>query len=240
MKGTVHAAIGASAPVGLVVTQHVTIIQGVVMGAVSAGFSLLPDLDHPSACASRALGKPVHRAVHGLCRTVMKATALDRDLGYIRYQEGKGRDPYHRTLTHTLLVAVGLGVLAYGLTWLSMLATGVMAAFGVFLLWPLHRKTIGLVAACAAGAAVGAVLFLDPWLMALAVAGGYASHIVADGCTAAGVPALWPMRIQGKRWWNIRLLGGMVSSGSLEERGPAIGVSMAFNASLVLLSSANF
>lgn len=210
------------------------------MGAVSAGFALLPDLDHPSACASKALGRPVHRVVHSLCKKAVRATALGRDRNYIRYQEGRGRDPYHRTLTHALLVAAGLGVLAYTLTWLSMTATGLMAAFGVFLMWPLHRKAIGLVAACAAGAAVGAVLLLNPWLMALAVAGGYASHIVADGCTAAGVPALWPMKIQGKRWWNIRLLGGMVSSGSLEERGPAIGVSMAFNASLVLLSSANF
>ena len=47
MKGTVHAAIGASAPVGLVVTQHVSILQGLTMAAVSVGFSLMPDLDHP-------------------------------------------------------------------------------------------------------------------------------------------------------------------------------------------------
>ena len=54
MKGTVHAAIGASAPACLVVTQHVSILQGISMAAVSAGFSLMPDLDHPKACATQA------------------------------------------------------------------------------------------------------------------------------------------------------------------------------------------
>lgn len=236
MKGSVHAAIGASAPAGLVLTQHVSILQGAVMAAVSAGFSLLPDLDHPNACASKALGASVHRAVHSLCKTAVKATMTRRDWGRIRYQQGTGRDPYHRTLTHTLSVAAGLGVITYSLTWLSTLATGAIAAFGVFLMWPLYRKTIGLVVGISAGAAVGAVLLLDPWLMALAVTGGYVSHIVADGCTTAGVPALWPMEIQKKRWWSIRLLGAGVASGSPEEKGPAVGVAAASNVLLILLS----
>lgn len=236
MRGTVHAAIGASAPVGLVVTQHATILQGAVMAAVSAGFSLMPDLDHPKAVASQALGKPVHAAIHGLCKFVVKRTALGRDRSYIRYRQIRGQDPYHRTLTHTLLVALLMGVLAYGITYVSVVGGAAVAAFGVFMLWPLYRKTISLVAAGAAAVAVGSVFLLNPWLMGLAVAGGYASHIVADGCTAAGVPALWPLSIQGKRWWNIRLLGGMVASGSAEEKGPAIGVALASNALLVLLS----
>jgi len=236
VKGSVHAAIGASAPAGLVLTQHVSILQGVVMAAVSAGFSLMPDLDHPNACATKALGKPVHKAVHTLCKAVVKSTAMGRDRSYLTFRKARGQDPYHRTLTHTLLVSVAMGALAYVLTMASPIACGTLAALGVFTLWPLYRKTIGLVVLGAAVAAVGSVIYLDPWLMALAVTGGYASHVVADGCTTAGVPAFWPLAIQGKRWWNIRLLGGSVSSGSAAEKGPAIGVAMASNALLVLLS----
>jgi membrane-bound metal-dependent hydrolase YbcI (DUF457 family) len=232
----VHAAIGASAPVGLVLTQHASILQGATMAAISAGYALMPDLDHPDACASKALGSPVHKVVHSLCKVVVKSTATGRDRSYIRWKLIKGRDPYHRTLTHTLLVAVAVGVAAYALAFVSAVATGLTAALGVFMLWPLYRKTVGAVVLGAAVAAVASVIYLNPWLMGLAVMGGYASHIVADGCTAAGVPALWPLKIQGKRWWNIRLLGGLVSSGSFEEKGPAIGVAMASNALLVLLS----
>ncbi|QBZ71989.1 hypothetical protein SEA_KRADAL_91 [Streptomyces phage Kradal] len=236
MKGTVHAAIGASAPAGLVITQHASIMQGAVMSAISAGFALLPDIDSPRAYASTALGRPVHKLVHSLCRKTVDATALGRDKGYIRWKRIRGHDPYHRTLTHTLVAALVMGIVAYLLTLAGGMATGAVAAFGVFLLWPMYRKTIPLVVVGAAAVAVGSVLYLDPWLMGLAVSVGYASHIVADGCTTAGVPALWPMRIQGKRWWNIRLLGPMVASGSLEEKGPAVGVAMASNALLILLN----
>jgi len=236
VRGTVHAAIGASAPIGLVVTQNASILQGAVMGAISAGFSLMPDLDHPKACATQALGKPVHKVVHRLCKTVVDATSVGRDRSYIRWKLINKRDPYHRTLTHTLLASVVMGILVYVASLLSPVAMGAVAAFGVFMLWPLYRKSLGLVALGAAVCAVGAVLYLNPWLIALAVTGGYVSHVVADGCTAGGVPAFWPLRIQGKRWWNIRLLGGIVASGSAAEKGPAIGVAMASNALLVLLS----
>ena len=236
MRGTVHAAIGASAPVGLVVTQHTTILQGFTMAAVSAGFSLMPDLDHPRATASRALVELVHRVVHGLCRVVVSGTATGRDRSYISYQQMKRRDPYHRTLTHTLLASVAVGTLAYLLASISPTGAGAVAAFGVLMLWPLYRKTVGLVVLGAAAAAVGAATLLSPWLVGIAVTCGYVSHVVADGCTTAGVPALWPLKIQGKRWWNIRLLDGVVASGSFQEKGPAVGVAMASNVLLVLLA----
>lgn len=232
-----HAVIGASAPVGLVVTQTVSVMQGVVMAGVSAGFSLLPDLDHPKATASTALGKPIHRVVHALCKTVVEATALGRDRSYIRWKSIQRKDPYHRTLTHTLAMALLMGILVYGLTFfLGPVATGAVAAFGVLLLWPLYRKTIPLVIFGAAAVAMGASFYLTPWLMGLAALVGYISHIVADGCTKGGVPALWPLSIQGKRWWNIRLLGGEVASGSTAENGPAVGVAMASNVLLILLN----
>jgi membrane-bound metal-dependent hydrolase YbcI (DUF457 family) len=128
-----------------------------------------------------------------------------------------------------------VGAMAYLLTFAGPITAALAAAFGVFLLRPLHRGAIGLIAIGAAMTAAGSALLLNPWLMALAAAGGYLSHIVADACTKGGVPAFWPISIQGKRWWNIRLLGRAVTSGSSQEKGPAIGVSLAANALLVFL-----
>lgn len=235
VKGSVHAAIGASAPIGLVMTRDVTLFQGVVMAGISAGYALLPDLDHRDSKASQALGSLAHKAVHGFCKKVVDRSSTDRDRKYTTWLSIRHRGPYHRTFTHTLAATLAIGLIAYGLAWLGTAAIGFLASLGVLLLWPLYRKTIGPVVLSAAAAAVGAVLFLTPWLMALAVGGGYFSHIVADACTKTGVPALWPLRIRGKRWWNIRLLSSMVASGSAQEKGPAVGVSLASNALLLFL-----
>jgi membrane-bound metal-dependent hydrolase YbcI (DUF457 family) len=226
------------------VTGHVDPLQGAVMAAVSAGFALLPDLDHPKATATKALGMPVHLLVHGLCKAAVGATATGRDRGYIAWQRMQKRDPYHRTLTHTLVAAALVGCVGFLSVLAGAVSTGLVASFGVFLLWPLRKGAIGPVVLAAAATAVGAVFLLDPWLMALAVGGGYVSHIAADACTAAGVPALWPLTVRTggvkgfpgkKRWWNVRLLGGLVASGSREEKGPAIGVALAVNGVLLLL-----
>lgn len=235
MRGSVHAAIGASAPIALVLTRHVDPFQGIVMAAVSAGFALLPDLDHPDACASKALGKPVHRVVHSLCKAAVQATATGKDRQSIAWKEVRKRDPYHRTLTHTVAASLAVASAAFLAASAGAVPAAMVAALGVFMLWPLRRGAVGPVVMAALVAAVGAAVLLDPWLLALAVGGGYLSHVVADGCTAAGVPAFWPVPIQKKRWWSIRLLGGLVSSGSAGEKGPAIGVALASNGLLLLL-----
>jgi hypothetical protein len=236
VKGSVHAAIGASTPIGLVITQHVTIFQGVAMAAVSAGYSLLPDIDCRNAAADRALGGAAHKVVHKVCSGVYRSTGTHRDLASIEWARARRwRDPYHRTLTHTIAASLMVGVMAYILTFAGPITAALAAAFGVFLLRPLHRGAAGLVVIGAAMTAAGSALLLNPWLMALAAAGGYLSHIVADACTKGGVPAFWPIPIQGKRWWSIRLLGRAVTSGSSREKGPAIGVSLAANALLVFL-----
>lgn len=255
MRGTVHVAIGASAPTGLVLTGHVTILQGATMAAISAGFALAPDLDTPNSLASKALGGVVHRVVHSLCRVVFTASAAGPDRSRAAWRAGHlGRDPFHRTLTHTLVAAVAVGAVAYLVALTSLIAAGLLAALGVFLLWPLDRRLgrslpggltarelrrlasrAAVVAVAATGAALGAMLLLGPWLMALAVGGGYLSHLVADACTKQGVPALWPLPVDGRRWWEIKLLGPLVRSGDPVERGPAVGVSLASNGLLLLL-----
>ncbi|WP_374215315.1 metal-dependent hydrolase [Streptomyces sp. NEAU-Y11] len=232
MKGSVHVAIGASAPIGLVATQAITIPQGVVMAIVAAGYAVLPDVDTPTSCASRALGPLAHKAVHGLCRSVVDRTALRRDKSRVRWMEIRRRDPYHRSLTHTLAATLLLGCIALGSSWAHPAFAGFLAALGAFLLWPICGR-FGLIVPAAAVAALGAATVLSPWMVTLAVTGGYMSHLLADACTTAGVPLFWPLEIQGKRWWYIRLLGASVTSGSPGERGPAVGVALASNVLLL-------
>lgn len=236
MKGSVHAAIGASAPIGLVVTQHASLFQGAVMAAVSSGFALLPDLDTGKSMASKALGGPVHHAVHWMSRVAMDRTATGPDRGNMSWMKIRKRDPYHRGVTHTLVAAVVMATAAYLSFWVHPILVGLLGSLAVFTLWPLYRKTVPLVVLGALTAGAGSALLLDPWLFALAAGGGYVSHIVADGCTTSGVPALWPMKINGKRWWKICLLGRLVPSGSEAEKGPALGVAVAANGLLVLLT----
>jgi membrane-bound metal-dependent hydrolase YbcI (DUF457 family) len=206
------------------------------MAAVSAGYSLLPDIECENSTADRALGGHLHKLVHKMCAWVYNATGTSRDARSVRWMLiRKWENPYHRTFTHTLLATLALGVLAYGLALTGPVLSASVAAFGVFLLWPLRRGAVGPVVCGAAAAAVGAAVLLNPWLLSLAVAGGYLTHIVGDACTKGGVPALWPLPIQGKRWWNIRLLGSLVASGSAQEKGPAVGVSLTANAFLVFL-----
>lgn len=243
MKGSVHALIGASAPASLVLTQDVTIPQGVVMSVISAGFALLPDLDHPDACASKALGVRIHRIAHRACKATANATATRRDLRSFARSRLARWDPYHRTLSHTVVATLTVAVVTYGLASLSPWCTALVAALGGFLLWPLYRqRRRGGPRAWAAGGftlmvvCTGATAtLLGPYLLTLAVAGGYLSHLIADACTKAGVPLLWPVTLHGKRWWRIRLLGGLVASGSRREKAPAAGVGLVVNLCLLFL-----
>jgi membrane-bound metal-dependent hydrolase YbcI (DUF457 family) len=82
---------------------------------------------------------------------------------------------------------------------------------------------------------LGAATILTPWLITLAAAGGYASHLAADACTKAGVPLFWPVAIREKRWWNIRFLGSAVTSGTDQEKAPAVGVAVASNLFLLFM-----
>lgn len=43
-----------------------------------------------------------------------------------------------------------------------------------------------------------------PWL-GIAVTFGWFMHILGDLITKLGVPLLWPIKIRGRRWWNVAL-----------------------------------
>ena len=92
--------------------------------------------------------------------------------------------------------------------------TGVLGTLAAF--WMKHR---GITHSIAALAVVwGVMLFIGQPLIGAAVVGGYASHLLLDGCTPAGVPLFWPASRR------VHLLPSVVRirTGSFAEQGVAL------------------
>ncbi|MFI6937972.1 metal-dependent hydrolase [Streptomyces sp. NPDC050418] len=192
----------------------------VVGGLICAGAALAPDLDHKSATISRAFG-PLSRALCGIVDTlsygVYKATKSTRD---------SRRTGGHRTLTHTWLWAVMIGV---GFSALAVLG-GRWAVLAILfihlvlavegLLWRAARVSsdvlVWLLGATSAWILAG---ILDQpgngsgWLftgdgqeylwLGLPVLLGAVVHDIGDSLTVSGCPMFWPLPIAGKRWYPV-------------------------------------
>lgn len=214
MMAGAHAASGALAGVavaGLAGGGPAGLATGAAAGA---GAALLPDLDHPSATASRCQGAVTGtacRGVRALSALAWRATATRYDRG------GYDRDGTHRHLSHTVVAALTAG-LAAGVAALHWAG----AAAVLWLLFSLGARGAGagrwiggrrgataawVSVSLGAGAATAAVVLLSPpspALLAALVSVGMVVHCLGDGLTTAGVPLAWPMRLGGQRW---RMLG---------------------------------
>jgi hypothetical protein len=207
MMGRTHALTGWCAGLALAPLIGVdTFAQVVVFAATTAGFALLPDLDHPHARASRLLG-PLTRALSWLlCRAsagLYSVTKGPRD------ERCKGT---HRHLSHTLLFAVGLGAL----TAAGTAAGGPWAVAGVVLLGLLLAEdALGDWLLPVGGAAVvwwvyennpDALSQLDAvsGTLGIAVAAGCFTHCLGDALTESGCPFLFPVPIAGETWYELR------------------------------------
>jgi membrane-bound metal-dependent hydrolase YbcI (DUF457 family) len=207
MMGRTHALTGWCA--GLALAPAVgagTVHQAVVFGATTAGFALLPDLDHPGASASRLLGP-----LTGLLCWILRKTSSGL------YAVTKGpRDEkvtgQHRHLSHTILFAAALGAAtAYGTK-----AGGVWAVAGVVIFGlMLATAALGdwLIPVAGAGVTwwfvtagpdhVQELTQISGWL-GIAVAAGCFTHCLGDSLTIAGCPFLFPIPIAGETWYEIR------------------------------------
>lgn len=206
MMGRTHALTGwcaglAAAPLVGADGTH----QAIAFATVTAGFALLPDLDHPGARASKLLG-PVTGAISWLLRRasagVYAVTKGPRD------EDCTGT---HRHLSHTVAFAVLLGVL----TALGTQAGGPWAVAGVAVFALLLAEdalgdwllpVAGGAAVWWAGSSPGGVAELAPlagWL-GIAVALGCIVHCLGDALTLSGCPFLWPLPIRGETWFEIR------------------------------------
>lgn len=199
MMGRTHALTGwcgglVAAPlVGATNTASV-----LVFAVATTGAALLPDFDHPNAKTTRLLGpatRLVGWALRRLSRLVYMATAAPSETGR--------KDP-HRTLTHTLVFAVTLGVLVVSVT-AATGVTGALVVAGLMLLlavdalggWMIFAAAPGMVAAAVDPGALEQL----PVALGVAVGLGCVIHVLGDWASEAPVPMLWPIPIGGKRWW---------------------------------------
>jgi len=207
MMGRSHAASGAVVGLALAPVLGLgTLVEAIPFAVVVSGYSIFPDLDCGGATASRLLG-PVTRlmswVVQKFSGAVYRITRTDHS------SDSAGT---HRHLTHTLLFAVGLGMLAWAT---SLASPWVVAAWLVFGVLSAGAALSGLAAFVAAAAAVVPLLssgsveavFADmqPWT-GIAVGVGCLVHLVGDGITVSGIPALWPLPVGGRTWHDLHLL----------------------------------
>ncbi len=207
MMGRTHALTGWCA--GLAIAPLVgagTVEQTMLFAVTTAGFALLPDLDHPHARASKLLG-PFSRVLSWLLRKMSGAL----------YQVTKGprdekRTGTHRHLSHTVLFAVGLGALASaGTTAGGPYAVAAVAVLGLLLAEDALGDWLLLVSAGGvvwwlyqAGPNPTAQLEeLSGWL-GIAVAAGCFTHCLGDAITESGCPFLFPIPIAGETWYELR------------------------------------
>ncbi|WP_027941250.1 metal-dependent hydrolase [Amycolatopsis taiwanensis] len=203
--GRTHALTGWCAGLALAPTIGATTVhQAVAFAATTAGYALLPDLDHPGARASKLLG-PITKALSWLLR---KASAG-------LYQLTKGpRDERvkgtHRHLSHTFLFAALMGLAAlYGTRAGGWYAVAGVVLFGVVLAADALGDWLLLVAGAVTAwwaftADVdGELEQLTGWL-GVAVAAGCVTHCLGDAITEHGCPFLFPLPIAGETWYEVR------------------------------------
>lgn len=212
MNGRTHAVLGAASISGAALAIA-TPQQAMVMMTIAGGFALGPDIDHPSATISKSMPTIVHKGVHSMAKAVRLATSSGLDRSDAAHRAMKGHDPDHRGVTHTLLP---IALVAAGVWVIGLLPWGVVVLTAVSAWWcrRLWRGLWPFLVALVIIAALGAV---PAPMVALAAGVGWLSHLVADACTKAGAPLFWPLKIKGKRFYRIRLLGSSMASGNQME-----------------------
>ncbi|RLU89111.1 hypothetical protein CTZ27_21920 [Streptomyces griseocarneus] len=225
MMGPAHSLSGAAAWLGVgaafAAAGHPMPWPVLVVGAlICAGAALAPDLDHKSATISRAFG-PISRI---LCEIIDK-------LSHAVYKATRGRgDPRrnggHRTLTHTAVwaVLIGVGTSALATTGGRWAVLGILFVHLVLavegLLWRVARTSsdvlVWLLGATSTWILAGVLdepgngagwLFDAPgqeymWL-GLPIVLGALVHDIGDALTVSGCPILWPIPFGRKRWYPL-------------------------------------
>jgi membrane-bound metal-dependent hydrolase YbcI (DUF457 family) len=204
--GRTHALTGLCAGLALAPLLVGTLAQALVIATVTAGYALLPDLDHPGARASRLLGP-----VTGILSAAMRASS--------RWLYARTRGPRderhrgeHRHATHTVAFALVAGTAAAVGTWgggpwvpVGIAALGILLAVNALGDWVLPLA--GTCAAAWWGTVTGDPLAelagIGP-VLGIAVAVGCITHCLGDAVTLSGCPFLWPLPIAGETWYELR------------------------------------
>jgi membrane-bound metal-dependent hydrolase YbcI (DUF457 family) len=190
MLGSTHAlsAAGVFLAVAFPISHyihHLGPLPAAIGTIVAAGAGLLPDLDHPQASPARAFGPISQTAARIICRL----------------------SGGHRHATHSLLglTIATTGAVAASFNTITLTITiWLCAGLGIRALWrrPQHRPNGRLDYSDIAGLVHAAGLFfvtwrvthsrIDLWVIPVAVAVGYLTHLLGDAATETGVNWLWP------------------------------------------------
>jgi hypothetical protein len=216
MQGTTHVATGGLTAAALApyLGLH-TFVTVLPFMAITAGYALVPDLDHPGAAASRIGGPVTGWLCDGLCALsawTFRLTKTPKDV------PSAGT---HRHLTHIIAFALVLGGAAHltAVLWGAWAVVGWLVA-GLALAVD-RLGAIALVAYLASLASwapsinphsahlgrdvLAALDHTSPWL-GIAVGLGCLTHDLGDALTTAGVPLLAPLKLTGQRWRRLHLL----------------------------------
>jgi membrane-bound metal-dependent hydrolase YbcI (DUF457 family) len=191
---------------------------------VFIGGALQPDIDSHGSTVVRSFGIfgwAAYEFANFLSLLVYGATKTKRD-------EDKSNG--HRTFFHTIVFAVLVGFLVslvssipgsvsiYGHSYMwgqlgSLFVMWIFLHLGIAGIFEKQikkaRKQYGpyLMMLGTLAATVMVSRFLPEnqtyWWLGFAAGGGMLVHILGDFPTKMGVPALWPLKISGKRWYNV-------------------------------------
>ena len=237
VMGPTHAMSGAAAwlagaTVGLTFTgigvnlnEPVTLALGTL---ITAGAALGPDIDSHSSTVVNSFGifgRVTHSIVNAISVSVYNLTRTKYD---------SKRENGHRTLFHTGVMAVLMGLLVFftgsisansgmsigekELTWGQISTLIVFFIFFHLSLAGLFEKyfkkqkrkfgAYGMMLISAGVTLIIAAALPEHsnynWL-GVAVAAGWFLHLLGDLITKMGVPLLWPIPIRGHRWWDVTL-----------------------------------
>lgn len=204
--GRTHALTGLCAGLATAPLLVDTLAQTLVIAIVTAGYALLPDLDHPGARASRLLGPAttlLSRAVRAGSSWLYLRTKGPRD------ERHRGE---HRHATHTLAFALFAGTATAVGTWggghwvpVGIVALGILLAVDALGDWLLPVAGISIAAwwGATTGDPLVELVGIGPAL-GIAVAAGCLTHCLGDALTLSGCPFLWPLPIAGETWYEIR------------------------------------
>jgi len=221
MMGPSHALSGAAVwlagttALEFLTDVHQSPLEIAVGTAVCAGGALLPDIDLSGRVRTGEGGATV---AHTFGRVSLAVAEVAEKFSLVVYNLTRLRDDPerangHRTLTHTLPFAAGMGALT---TW-ACNAGGTWAVLGVLFLmlglalrglFHTFAEKLGwlLITALSAGAAYGTYVLLPADrgypLLGFAVGVGCLVHMLGDIITRAGVPIPWPIPT-GRRLWRM-------------------------------------
>jgi len=196
MLGRNHATIGAIAVLGFAPAVSTDPPTLALAATCAAGAAVIPDLDHRQASVSKVI--PVVGPL--LARGV---AALSGG---------------HRNLTHTIEAGAVVTLAASAVVQrreIAAVVIGVLVCFAIALLGP-HLRLVSAASLSEffVGGAAGFAVFWYDWIsvswLPLAVAIGYAAHLLADAITVAGIR---PLMIAPK----IKLRLGRVRTGGQAE-----------------------